>query len=268
MIYNKIKIIAFVIIIVLLLPFLGYADVIITKDDMVLNGKVLEQSNESVVFANYYGVFKIKRKMIKSLFITGSIEGDIAVFKRLRKRVNVKEIKRNYEKGIQKRYLAGKNVLKKLKMHITPCYYNNVLDFQNFISHDIGGAITIDFLNKFSSLPDFRVEIDYRYLPGGKDYLHGSALTFGPLWSTENPRFNINVAALFGAGYYYLQSYNEVNEKFSAYKLGMQFKLIIGFDIAIGDFHIVPQLRANYIHDSISPLLGFGGGLAFGYAFF
>ena len=270
MTFQKRKYFTYFILIVLflLLPSVSFPDVIITKDDMVLNGKVLEQSSESIVFANYYGVFKVKRPMIKHLYITKSIQEDIEVFRRLKKRVNVTEIKRNYEKGIQKRYLAGKDVLKKMQLYITPCYYTNLMDFKNFINHDIGGAITLDLYNKFNLLPDLRVEADYRYLPGGKDYLHGSAISVGPLWSTQNSKYNFNISTLAGIGYYYLQSYNNFDEKFSTYKIGLQVKIILGFDIALGNLHIVPQFRVNYIHDDISPLLGIGGGIAFGFGFF
>ena len=42
-----------------------YADIVITKDDMILNGKIIEDKKPAhIIFANYHGTFTIKYKMI------------------------------------------------------------------------------------------------------------------------------------------------------------------------------------------------------------
>jgi len=65
-----------------------YADIVITKDDMILNGKIIEDKKPAhIIFANYHGTFTIKYKMIKKIHRTESFKEDIEIFRDMRKEV-------------------------------------------------------------------------------------------------------------------------------------------------------------------------------------
>ena len=102
------------IIIIFLLIFISeviHSDVLMTKDGMIINGKVIKEKEDAIIFKNKYGTFKIARKKIKKLQKTRSYKEDVSILQQQGKKVNAVEIKQNYDEGerAKKELLTKKN---------------------------------------------------------------------------------------------------------------------------------------------------------------
>ncbi len=99
---SKLKVIFFTVLL-LFLPMISFADIIVTNDDMIINGKIIKEvKGEYVTLANNHGIFKINFNNIKEIQRTANYQEDIKVFNKLGQTVDETAVKQNYEKGIKK----------------------------------------------------------------------------------------------------------------------------------------------------------------------
>ena len=99
---SNIKVIFFTVLL-LFLPIISFADIIVTNDDMIINGKIIKEvKGEYVTLANNHGIFKINFNNIKDIQRTSNYQEDIKVFNKLGQTVDETEVKKNYETGIKK----------------------------------------------------------------------------------------------------------------------------------------------------------------------
>lgn len=255
------------------------ADIIITRDDMILNGKILEDKKPDFVrFANYHGNFTIKYKQIKEIHRTDSFEGDIEILKKLGKSVNEEEIKTNYQSGMKKLdeqkdtipasadqpeafvlmldVFAGKNQGR----------LNTVLPSSRGIS--LSAEIPIEQFTVFKKLYIYGIgcETDYFYSVKDERFIKGFSGAAGPLWRLPvtlfGYNFNFKISAAAGAGWYSVK--NDAEEA-----SGIKWNMVLHAGPAF-DFHSVvlsPRLRFDYIHDAAVPLYCAGFSLGAGYKF-
>jgi len=87
----------------LLLTVDSPADTIRLYQGSVLVGKIISEDKTSIVFANYFGVFRIKRIKIDDIYKTSSFMEDIEIHKKLNIPYNDKEIIIQYAAGQAKK---------------------------------------------------------------------------------------------------------------------------------------------------------------------
>lgn len=255
------------------------ADVIITRDDMILNGKILEDRKpDYVVFANNHGKFTIKYNQIKEIHKTESFKDDIKYLKNIGKTVNEKDVKNNYESGEKK--LKEQNHAGVISTDETVSFilmsgifYNKttgelapVLPYHAglFFSAEIP-VYDIRFL-KTLEVDGIESGINFLYSSGNDRSIKGIAASAGPLWKfpigTSDTTFNFT--AMFGAGWYSVKN-NETEEKLSAVKWSISIHAGPSFNIST--IVLSPKVKIDYIHDGAAPLTGAGLSLGAGYSF-
>ncbi len=265
-----------------ILPPKLYADIVITKDDMILNGKILEDKKPAhIIFANYHGTFTIKYKVIKKIYRTETFEEDIEVFRDMGKQINEAEIKKNY--------LAGEKKLDNLQLKEKKNKPATIRDTDSFIlifdffcdknfgnlnsvlPYSAGAAISgefpVAFLKKYY-IYGIDSEMGVYYSAKGDRSVMGLNTSAGPLWQLQatiyDYKINFNISALMGAGWYSVKN-DETAKETSAVKwnLAVHAGPVFRFDSAV----ISTQLRLNYIHDGSAPMKGAGLAIGAGYAF-
>ncbi|OHD66318.1 MAG: hypothetical protein A2176_07475 [Spirochaetes bacterium RBG_13_51_14] len=86
------------------------ADTIMLYEGSVLVGKIISEDETSIIIANSFGTFRIKKIRIDDMYKTNSYAEDIEIHNRLKLPVNEDEIKKNYVAGQNKieEKMAGK----------------------------------------------------------------------------------------------------------------------------------------------------------------
>lgn len=259
-----------------------HADIIIIKNEMILNGKIIEDKKpEHIIFANHHGIFTIKYRMIKKIYRTESFEEDIEVFRDMGKDVSEPEIKKNYLAGKEK---LEKHFLKDEKknpsaMRDTDSFIlmlhvycdknfgklNSVLPYSSGAA--ISGEFPVDFFKKYY-LYGIDSEIGLYYSAKGDRSIKGYNASTGPLWQIPvtiyDYNFSFNISALMGAGWYAVKN-DEIEKEVSAFKWNIS--ILSGPVFRFGSVIISTQLRLDYIHDNVALMKGSGLSIGAGYVF-
>jgi len=259
-----------------------YADIVITKDDMILNGKIIEDKKPAhIIFANYHGTFTIKYKMIKKIHRTESFEDDIEIFRDMGKEVSETEIKKNYIAGEEKlEKLLQKEEKKKQSPNRDTGSFILMFDAfcdKNFgkldsvLPYSAGAALSAEF--KIDALKKYQLhgidsEIVFYYSSNDDRSIRGLNTSAGPLWQIPvtlyNYSLNFNISALMGGGWYAVKNDETAKEASSVkWNLAVHAGPVFRFDSTV----ISAQLRLNYIHDGTAPMKGAGLTIGAGYAF-
>lgn len=242
-----------------------FSDVIVTIDDMVLNGKIIEKNDNGIIFGNYYGIFDIKRKLIKSIFETFSYQEDLNLYKKFGKNVNERDIERNFETGQKKKMERTSKDTSNINIFITPFYYRNFLDFKNILPNGYGLSLTADY--NFRSFFGARIETDYLLSEKSISKINGYSLLIGPVIFFKTKICDFNFSPMAGMGYYFLNTENDIGEGFSKIKLSYNFRAIAGISFYFNNLMIMPNIRFNYVYDKTSPLVSIGAGFSVGMRF-
>jgi len=262
-----------------------YADIVITKDDMILNGKILEDKKpQYLIFANYHGTFTIKYSLIKEIHRTGSFEEDIKVFRDIGKEVNDEEIKKNYiagEEKLEERLQEQKKDKTENKkpegtgvILLNIFYDRNTGELEEVLPYSSGISFSGEFIvPPLPFLNDFNVHglggsISYYYSADNDRQVKGLSLSAGPIWrlpvNLSGYNFDFKITPFLGAGWYSIIN-DEVDKE--AWALKMNFTLQAGPEFRFGSLVISTGLHVNYIHDSSAPMEGAGLTIGAGYAF-
>lgn len=97
--YYSIIIIGMTIIFIINSSIFSFADVVSLTDGTVLNGKLIEDKKNEIVFANYYGTFRIHKAKIIKIVQTRSYKEDIQIKKKMGVEVEEEKVKLNYQAG-------------------------------------------------------------------------------------------------------------------------------------------------------------------------
>lgn len=254
-----------------------FGDIIITRNDMILNGKILEENKDSVKFGNYHGIFTIDRSQIKEIFRTDSYEGDVKILKGLDRTVNEAEVKTNYEAGIDK--LDARAGVDRGRQHapyymiaVSPFYMVNYGKLGNVLPNSYGLSISGDIPAgkighaKRIFISDVRVGAEYLRSEKDERKVTGFRASAGPRrqfpLSIGSFRFEYSVSALAGAGWYAIQG---ILEETRAVKWNAAF--VTGFTFTISSITLSPEAKLDYIYDAHAPLYGIGFVMSLGYRF-
>jgi hypothetical protein len=256
-----------------------HADVIITRDGMILNGKILEDRKpDNVIFANNHGKFTIKYNQIKEIHKTESFQGDIKYLQNIGKTVNEDDIKRNYESG-EKR-LEEQRQESSISNAETPSYILMSGIFFNKTSGELkpvlpyyagiffSAEIPLSDISFLKALNVYGLEglVNYLYSSGENRIIKGISALSGPVWKFPIGIADITfkVSTLLGAGWFSVEN-NETGEKSSAAKWGLSFQA--GPVFKISTIVLSPELKIDYVHDGAAPLAGAGLSFGAGYSF-
>lgn len=254
-----------------------HADIIITIDNMVLNGKIIEEDKKTVKFGNFHGVFIIDRDKISEIYRTGSYEDDLKILSDKGKTVNREEVKTNYDSGQKKieelvtshdwqKPASGFNlsIMPLVIIHSGKLF--DVLPYSSGLSLTALIPVSEFYYAKKFFLPDVTVEAGYFFSEKGERSVTAYRACAGPLWkfnlSTGPFRIDWFVSAVCGAGWYNVQGlYDEMNAvKWSA-------GINTGPVFTISRITLTPMLRFDYIYDTAAPLYGIGAAVSLGCMF-
>ncbi|HSV95823.1 MAG TPA: hypothetical protein VLM75_02685 [Spirochaetota bacterium] len=261
-----------------------HADIIVTKDDMVLNGKILEKKTKQIIFGNYHGVFIIDMAQIKEIHETDSYKEDLSIFEKKGKRVDENEVKNNYRAGLERakdRKLdkGGEKIVPvQYTLMLTPFYIFNAGKLGGIMPHSSGVMLTADVPLKSDALtkwvPDIkntgitgiRSEVGYFTSKKGVKSINGPRVSSGPVWefpfSIGDIRFMYTISPVLGIGHYTVENrYKRVAA------LKWHAGCITGPTFVIHNAVVFPQIRLDYIYDGSVPLYGMGLGIGLGYRF-
>jgi len=261
------------------------ADIIITKDDMILNGKILEDKKpQYLILANNHGTFTIRYNLIKEIHKTDSFEEDVYVFRTMGKQISEEEVKKNYLAGKEKlEKQQGKQLKEKpspgenadsLIVMLNFFMAKNSGDLEPVLPYSLGSSLS--FLIPINTIPatgkyflyGLDSELSYYHSVKGGRSIKGFNAAAGPVWvipvNISEYRFSFNISALAGAGWYSITN-DEIEENESAIKWNISVHA--GPVFRLDAIVFSTQIRLDYIHDGIAPMHGAGLTVGAGYAF-
>ena len=259
--------------------FYLYADIVITNDDMFLNGKILEKKKDHIVFGNFHGTFTIKKSQIKEIRETRNFMEDVRLFLKKGKRVDENEVKKNYLAGVdklkaQKKMERNDNKIppEHIAFIISPYFLFNKGELGEEIPRSTGASLTGDIpLKRFSyseklGITGVRFEAGFFHSSKGNKSVKGPRISSGPLWefpfTIKDTRCMYTISPVLGIGWYEIEG---ISDRATALKWNIGF--ITGPVIYFQNTLIFPQFRFDYIHDGRFPLYGIGFGIGLGYLF-
>jgi len=262
------------------IPFSLHADIIVTNDGMILNGKILERKPAQILFGNYHGTFTIDRSQIKEIRETGSFQEDVLIYQEMGKAVDESEVKINYQAGVEKLEDTKADKADEaippaseyVSLLITPFYTSNTGKLGSVMPYSAGATIIGDFpLRRMryiesTGITGIRSEAGYIYSKKGVKTVQGPRISAGPLWEFpfvfKGVRGSYAISPIAGIGWYTIEGRTEKTAALK-WNAGVITGPVFYFKNAV----FFPQVRFDYIHDGSVPLYGFGIGLGAGVRF-
>lgn len=265
----------FIAALVTFLPRIGFSDIVVTTDGMILNGKIIEIENEYVKLGNYHGIFKINNELIKEMHQTTNYQDDMKIIKKMGKYVNETVVKNNFQSGIEKLNAKIKQE-KKIKadsiqylLHVSPFFMANIGKARSILPYSFITSLMGDirFNSRYNYLPNGgRIDLQYFYSGSGTKKISAYRFGLGPVWNfpfeINGFSLNLTLSPTFGTGYYSAKGrYDETaSAKFNA-------SFAAGMECFISSWVISYKVRFEYIHDAFMPLYGIGASVGVGYLF-
>ena len=253
------------------------ADIVVTRDGMVLNGKIIREDKISITFANYHGTFTIEKAQIRETHRTGSYQEDAKIFRSMGRKVVEKDVKKNYQSGVKE--LEGKEMQEKIPaalltlkgIYLSPVIAINMGKIHQVIPLSASAAVSGDVTVNTDIMKKLHVRYlrcDIAFLRAKKESksLYGIDLTAGPAWEfparIASLRFNMSVSPFAGLGRYYISNASET-ERAVKWLAGLSAGPVIKY----GKITFLARVRFDYVHDRDAPLFGPGFSVGAGYEF-
>ena len=245
---------------IFLLPAQIAADVISTKDGIILNGTIKKEYKNKIVFESNLGTFEIEREKIVELKVIKDKKESLEAYEQLKEKW----------KKLQKPAVDKKGFI--LGFDIGFRYLKPHLGFSEIFDHGFGiffamGFNLKDYLWESQSpfFPDFKLMITPIWFQKSANSLRMLGMAAGPVWRQGIKWDN-------GIKIYFLESFTvapvysiiKVDESLREFaKLLLQPDLSIG----IGYKNILMGLSVSYFYsyDGFTPLNSFGYNLYFKY---
>lgn len=259
-----------------------FADIVITNDDMILSGKILEDKKGVFIkFGNYHGIFTIDYRQIKEIHRTSRYEDDVKIFLDKGKKVNEAEVKTNYQAGLEKLEEQEKIAKKDLKeerqkeffsLLLSPFYNHNLGTLSNKLPYSYGVSVIghiapeqFEYIKKMY-LRGIGAELAYLHSEKGIKQVSGPRISAGPLWkfpvSIGSFNFDYCISPEIGIGLYNIRG---IYTDTTSVKWNILF--YTGPIFNFSSILLYPHIKFDYIYDAAVPLYGIGLGIGAGYRF-
>ncbi len=254
-----------------------YADILITRDGMTLNGKVVENSpGQQLVFVNSYGSFTIQYSQIKELHITASYKEDIALMEDKGLQPDEDEYEKNYLAGARAKRDKTDNSRASAQTGSTEVftgisYLRIVGRLAPKLSTGAEAFAGVYFPLGLAAPAGFGIdgiECSARmlYAKQSERSIAAISLSAGPRFSITLPLSSVDTTFDFvpgiGAGWYHITNGGDTVDTLKA-----DFSLQAGPAFYLDSFVIAPRLKFVYIADAGVPLYALGVSIAGGYSF-
>lgn len=255
------------------------ADILVLKDGMILNGKIIQEKNEVIKFSNYHGEYNIKNELVVKKIITKNYKEDIMHYNEMGLKADVSEIKKNYQAGEKKineiekkEFIESSKKVKQNKYSVCLASFinKNQARLGEELKTSYGGYFSADvFFDNFvlNSKKRFyfggRGELSYLYSEEGERSLTGYSFTIGPaLFIPLHYMLNTFIAPQFGIGSYHIKT-RENDLKVFRYTMNIQ----CGINIILKNIYVFTGVQYHYVYDKEVPLIGVGARVGAGYLF-
>lgn len=246
------------------------ADMIQLKDGTIVDGKIIKKNKKKITIKNYYGTFTIKRKKIKSIFISKDYEEDTEAGKQTAVKTEDKpevekkpEIEVKTKPGIKEdlKEKPGTDTCKDIsaiRISALGTYLITTGRLKEAIPYGSSYTIAFDFINITPSwLPDIRFEGGYLLYRKDPAKVTGYTASGGPAWlfpCIKNKWGNFILSFLPGMSFLNIQNDTEkaTSNTFSLHSL-------LGYEYYIGNVSFFLQGRYFYISDVNVSLNSYGG---------
>jgi hypothetical protein len=261
----------------------AYADTVKLIEESILVGKILNEDPEKIIFANSYGTFKINKIYISEIYRTVDYTEDVNIQKRIKTDVNVDEIKRNVDAGLEKQKILAKRDLEAKKKETPGDLWNSgrisvsgtffyvfgrvagklPYGYSGFISLDQG--LDMGLGRRHPMTPGLRFEAGYLFFRKGSLSISGYTGGGGLMWTMPSMknRGGCFVLAMM-PGISYLDIKNGSADK-HAKSLTLTAQAIMGYQVSFGVFSMFFHARYIYIYDRNIFFHSIGGELGFGF---
>jgi hypothetical protein len=259
-----------VVLVLLLLPAPLLADIVITVDGMVFNGKIIQHiKGVQVKLGNHHGVFTIRQDNIKEMHLTGDYREDMTIFKKMGRNVDENEVRANYQAGVAKIKNRGKESRAEYLLFASPFFNFNLGNIESILPYAWGAVVMADARFRTGSpavSAGPRVEFQYLHSSRGIKSMEAFRFAAGPAlafpFETEKLTLNLTFSPELGGGYYGARGRDDREAGFK-----LNFFLDAGLEFVISSWVIAPMIRFEYVHDGEAPLMAVGLSLGAGYLF-
>jgi hypothetical protein len=253
-----------------------HADIVKLIEGSVLVGKIINEDNETIIFTNAYGTFKINRRNIIEIYKTTDFTEDIEILKKLKMGINVDVIKKNIDIGQEKKAKLHKdsstdNLWINGEISISGTFNYVTGKINEKLPYGYSGHIAFDQgLDKIPGkryviMPGLRLEAGYNYFSHGTYKISGYSTGMGPIWemrTIKNSNGCLVFAVIPGISFLNIENSNAAKSVKSNTFTGSG---ILGYMLTKGDFSIFLQMRYMYVYDKSVSLYTIGGEIGFGY---
>lgn len=266
------------------------ADTFFLNDGQVLVGKVIRETAMAYIVANSYGTFTVGKAKVDRIYITQSYREDVTIHKKLGLRTSEDDIRKNYEEGSRVKRLEEaleKERMKREKakkagpaaslwyygrLGLEGAYYSTIVSSSLYsrVPHGLAAHLAYDqgldriIGKRHMAMPGLRIEagvIDFerKFFFKSSRRLSGYFALAGPMWAFPSPENSwgcVVVAALPGAGYYYI-----INDDSEARSTDFHFSCagIVGYEYSFKIVALFIHFRYIYILDQDIAFNGIGG---------
>jgi hypothetical protein len=257
----------------------SFADVISLNDGTVLNGKMVEDSADEIVFVNYYGNFRIKKTKIVKFTETKNAIEDINIQKKMGIKVDEELTERNYRAGEKKleERSSGKDmygedkISARISMTITgimtmgkinsvlPVGYGGTIDYDHNMEKIIGAGNNL-------FIPWLRIEGGAFLYKKNTAGIRGLYVSTGPLWffpASRKSQGRFIFSFLTGISFLDIE---KTSTDYKASSSTLILSPVIGYEFSFGSFSLGIHARYTYIYDKDVAMHNAGLGVCFTYS--
>ncbi|MDH5716238.1 MAG: hypothetical protein OEZ22_01210 [Spirochaetia bacterium] len=248
--------------IIFLLPAQIMADVISTKDGIILNGTIKKKNKNIVIFESNLGTFEIEQEKIEELKVIKDKKESLEVYEKLKEKWKKSQEAEPSKKSFIHNFDIGFRYLK-------PQY-----GFSKIFDYGYGVFFSLNFnlkdniwQSKKAIFPDFKLMITPIWFEKSVNSLRMLGMASGPVWRQEILRdSHLKIYFIESLTIAPMYSIIKVNEKFKEFA-----KLLIQPDVSIGigyrNFLTGFSITYFYSYDGFIPLSSLAYNLYFKYIF-
>lgn len=245
-----------------------WADVISLNDGSVINGIIIQMSDDKIVLKNSFGTFNIDRIYLKSYNKTSTYKEDIRIIKSKGLNVDQTEIKENFLAGLRSD-IDNKNTANEVlkRIQLSGSYLFALGKLEQIFNH--GNTIylsyeqpTFSFMEKIG-IRYFLLDAGYVSYNRSDKQVYGPSILAGPKFFFPYKLFqNGDLTAEINTGISFTTYKSDFHKGSSN---TFTFNAAIGYEYLFSNIILGGRIRFNYLYDIDVPLYGLGFELSFGF---